>query len=193
MRRSQVENLVFHPLTLERWSDFEYLFGKQGACAGCWCMWWRLTRSQFSKQAGSQNKRAMKRIVRSGAVPGILAYANGDPVGWCSIAPRTDFPALERSPVLKRVDDRPVWSVVCFYVAKRYRKRGLMAKLLEAAVQYAKKQGAEIVEGYPIRPKRVLAYSDGFTGIVSTFRRAGFVQVENRSSTRPIMRYTISS
>jgi len=185
--------LEFHPLTPGRWKDLEALFGEQGACGGCWCMWWRLKRSQFEKQKGEGNKRALKKIVDSGEIPGLLAYASGQPVAWCSVAPRETYPVLERSRTLKRVDDQPVWSVVCFFVAKTFRGKGVMAKLLKAAVEYSKMQGARIVEGYPVEPKKTIV-PDGsaFTGLASTFRKAGFMEVLRRSETRPIMRYFIA-
>jgi len=184
--------LEVHPLTPQRWKDLEALFGERGACGGCWCMWWRLQRSQFEKQKGEENKRAFKKIVDSGEVPGLLAYVNGQPVAWCAVAPRETYPVLERSRTLKRIDDQPVWSVVCFFVAKPFRRKGVTANLLKAAVEYAKKQGARIVEGFPVEPKKT-GMSDAFayTGLVSTFRKAGFVEVLRRSKTRPIMRYFI--
>ncbi|MEM3726025.1 MAG: hypothetical protein QXK98_04075 [Candidatus Bathyarchaeia archaeon] len=101
-------SLEFHPLTTARWADLEKLFGKNGACGGCWCMWWKLKRSDFLRQRGEGNRRALKSIVDSGVVPGILAYADGEPVGWCAVAPREAYPTLERSRVLKRVDDKQV-------------------------------------------------------------------------------------
>ena len=182
--------LKFQPLTAERFRDLEQLFGKRGACGGCWCMWWRLKRSEFEKQKGERNRKALKRIVESGEIPGLLAYAGGQPVGWCSVAPREVFGALERSRVLKRVDDRSVWSVVCFFVAKPFRRKGLTVALLRAAIEYAREQGARIVEGYPIEPKKSPA-PDPFvwTGLPSAFRRVGFVEVARRSPTRPIMRF----
>jgi len=185
-------NLNFHPLTPERWDDFVKLFGERGACGGCWCMWWRLKRSDFEKQKGGINKEAMKKIVLSGKIPGLLAYNGDEPVGWCSSGPREDFSALERSRVLKRVDDEPVWSVVCFFIAKPYRKMNLSLELLKASVEYAREKGAGIVEGYPIEPRKD-KYPDAFayTGFLSIFKDTGFVEVERRSETRPIMRYYI--
>jgi GNAT superfamily N-acetyltransferase len=88
----------------------------------------------------------MKKIVDSGEIPGILAYANGKPIGWCSVAPREGFPVLERSRILKRIDEKPVWSVVCFFVAKPFRRNGVTVKLLKAAIEYAKKHKAKISE-----------------------------------------------
>jgi len=187
-----LQDLTFQPVTPERWVDFSTLFGPRGACGGCWCMWWRLRRSQFEVQKGEPNRLSMKAIIDSGEEPGILAYAGDQPIGWCSLAPREVFPALERSRILKRVDDQPVWSVVCFFVAKPYRRSGVTVKLLEAAVRYARENGAGILEGYPVEPKQVKT-PDVFvyTGLASAFRKAGFVEVARRSETRPIMRYFI--
>jgi len=184
--------LEVHPLTPDRWGDFEQLFGPRGACGGCWCMWWRLTAKEFERQKGEENRRAMKRKVKSGEVPGLLAYHDGEPVGWCSVAPREAYPRLERSRVLKRVDDQPVWLVVCFYVAKQYRRRGVTRELLEASIDYVRDRGGTILEGYPTEPKSERA-PDLFLyhGIPSVFAEAGFVEVVRRSERRPIMRYVI--
>ena len=185
----KVRGLQVHPLTMERWSDFERLFGQRGACGGCWCMWWRRKRAEFDRQKGAGNKRAMKRIVASGEVPGVLGYIDGEPVGWCSIAPREAYPVLQRSRILKPVDDQPVWSVVCFFVCRAQRRRGLATALLEAAVDYAAGQGAKIVEGYPIEPKKdPMPDAFAWIGLASLFRRVGFREVARRSATRPIMR-----
>ena len=187
-------NIEFHPVTPQRWPDLETLFGKNGAYSGCWCMWWRASRSEFAKQGNSGNRQSLKNIVDSGEVPGLLAYADDQPIGWCSVAPREAFPSLERSRTLKRVDDLPVWSVVCFYVARSYRRKGLMVELLGAAIEYAKEHGAKIVEGYPIEPKSNNAPPvSSFTGVLSAFQEAGFVEVMRRSERRPIMRYFIAN
>jgi GNAT superfamily N-acetyltransferase len=184
--------LEFLPLTQERWQDFEDLLGKHGAFGGCWCMWWRLKRAEFERQQGEANRQAMKAIVESGEVPGLLAYDQGRAIGWCSIAPRRQFPVLQRSPVLKPVDDTPVWSVVCFFVEKAYRNHGISTRLLQAAMDYARQQGGAILEGYPIEPRKDEIPSFlAFTGPVSIFHKAGFVEVARRSPTRPIMRYVL--
>jgi GNAT superfamily N-acetyltransferase len=185
-------DLIFHPVISKNWPDFEKLFGKNGACGGCWCMWWKLTRSEFEKKKGAGNKRAIKHIIHLGKVPGILAYVGGEPVGWCAVEPRANYPTLERSRVLKPVDDQPVWSVVCFFIAKPYRRKGVTVKLLEAAIEYVRKKGGKIVEGYPVEPKKgTTADAFAYTGLASAFRKAGFVEVLRRSPTRPIMRYYI--
>jgi len=182
----------FHPLTPDRWPDLEKLFGPRGATGGCWCMWWRLKRSEFDQNRGEGNRKAMHAIVDSGEIPGILAYSGDEPAGWCAIAPRDSFPTLERSRTLKRVDDQPVWSVVCFFTARRHRRRGLMVYLLKAAVDYARRRGAQIVEGYPYDPASGKS-ADPFvyTGLSSAFLKAGFVEVARPTPTRAIMRYLI--
>lgn len=169
----------------------ERLFGPRGASGGCWCMWWRLKRKDFEVNKGEDNRQAMKAIIDSGEIPGVLAYEDTHPVGWCSIGPREAFPVLDRSRTLKRVDDQPVWSVVCFFTAKQYRRRGLMVLLLRAALEYAREHGAHIVEGYPYDP-RSGSSPDPFvyTGLSSAFHKAGFVTVAQRTKTRSIVRYT---
>jgi len=191
-KSDRLSDLEFHQVTSKRWKDLENLFGERGACAGCWCMFWRLSRADWEKQRGEKNRKALKKIIDSGEIPGILAYAGGKPVGWCSIAPRERFVRLENSRVLKRVDEKSAWSVVCFFIAKHFRKKGVTVELLKAAIEYARKKGAKIVEGYPVEPKKgkfpdVFAY----TGLASAFRKAGFEEVLRRSETRPIMRYFI--
>jgi len=189
MVRTSKGKFQFHPLTADRWDDLETLFGVRGACGGCWCMLWRLKRSEFEKQKGDKNKVAFKAVVDSGDVPGILAYANGNPIGWCAIAPRETYQALERSRVLKRLDDKPVWSIVCLFIAKPYRRKGVSVQLLRAAADYVRKRGGSIVEGYPVEP-RTGAMPDAFawTGLASAFRQSGFTECARRSDTRPIMR-----
>ncbi len=183
--------LETRPVTLEEWDDLEALFGEKGACGGCWCMWWRLKRSEWEKGKGEGNRMALRSIVESGEVPGLLAYIGDEPVAWCSVGPRDAFPVLERSRVLARVDDEPVWSVVCFFVAKDHRRKGITAHLLEAVKEYARAKGATIVEGYPFEPEKDQPPAFVWTGLASAFRKAGFVEVMRRSRTRPIMRFRL--
>jgi GNAT superfamily N-acetyltransferase len=187
----KLAKLQFHPVTRDRWQDFEKLFGPNGACAGCWCMWWRISRAEFSEKHYAGNKRAIRKIITTDQEPGILAYANGEPIGWCAIAPREAYPTLNRSNVLQCVDDKPVWSVTCFYVARGRRRQGLTGQLLEAAVKFARKRGARIIEGYPIDAQKKMAAVSVFTGLLPVFKRAGFVEVARRSPTRPNMRYFV--
>ncbi|HSF34204.1 MAG TPA: GNAT family N-acetyltransferase [Candidatus Tectomicrobia bacterium] len=183
-----------HALSADRWRDLETLFGPRGAAGGCWCMYWRLPRAQFTAQKGEGNKHALRHLVESGAIVGLLAYAQGQPVGWCAIAPRESYPVLERSRILKRVDKTSVWSVVCFFVSKAFRGKGVTTALLRAAVDHASQQGARVIEGYPIEPKRGrMPDIFAWTGLASAFRQAGFVEVQRRSETRPIVRYTVQN
>jgi GNAT superfamily N-acetyltransferase len=153
-------------------------------------MLWRLTRKQFESQKGDGNKDAMKAIVVSGEVPGILAYHKGRAIGWCAIAPRSSYPALSRSRILQPADDQPCWSVACLFIEKSYRKKEVSIDLLRAASNYAKSCGAKWVEGNPIEPrsKRDISPAFAWTGIHKAFLRAGFIEVARRSPTRPIMR-----
>src|SRR5438477_558290 len=153
-RQSADLSLEFHPLTVDRWQDLETLFGPRGACGGCWCMWWKLKRSEFVQGKGEANRKALKKRVAGGEIPGLIAYAGGQPVGWCAFAPRDQYPTLERSRVLKPVDEKPVWSVTCFFVARPFRGKGIVKRLLGAAVDYAREQGAAILEGYPVEPRQ---------------------------------------
>jgi GNAT superfamily N-acetyltransferase len=153
-------------------------------------MYWRLTQSQFRKQKGGRNKRALRKIVASGDAPGLLAYAGGEPAGWCAIAPREAYLRLKGSRILKPIDNQPVWSVVCFFVAKPFRRRGVTVALLRAVTEYAKERGAAVVEGYPIDATGTMPDMFAWTGLAPAFRNAGFDEVVRRSPTRPIMRYS---
>jgi GNAT superfamily N-acetyltransferase len=185
--------LRFQALTPERWRDLEALFGERGACGGCWCMWWKLRRSEFVKGKGDGNRKAFKKIVAAGELPGVIAYAGDEPVAWCALAPRDAYPTLARSRILKPVDEQPVWSVTCFFVARPYRGKGVTVKLLRAAVAFAAENGARIVEGYPVEPKARMPAPFIYTGVTAIFRKAGFVEILRRSATRPIMRYVIDA
>jgi len=185
-------DLEFRPLTPDRWPDFEELFGRRGAYGGCWCMWWRCSRREFEQQQGEGNRLAMKALVDAGIVPGILAYHAEQAVGWCSVAPREQFGALERSRVLKRLDDRPVWSLVCLFVHKGFRKRGVAQALVRGAVDYARDQGATVVEAYPTLPKTdQLPPVSSFMGVPTLYEQAGFVECARPSKSRAIMRYEL--
>ena len=183
------ERLRVVPLTPERFADLETLFGERGACGGCWCMTPRLSRKDYERGKGEGNRRALKKLADSGEVPGVLGYLDGKPVGWCSIEPRERFGSLARSRLFQPVDDLPVWSIVCLFVEKSSRGKGLSSRLIEGAVQYAKTRGARVIEAYPVEPKKdpmpaVFAYP----GLASAYRKAGFREVERRSETRPIVR-----
>ena len=155
-------------------------------------MAWRLRNKDWIAGKGAKNKRALEKLISSGEKPGILAYHDGEPIAWCAIAPRKNYVYLERSRVLKPVDDRPVWSVSCLFVTKPYRRRGVSAHLLRAAVEMVAKRGARIVEGYPTEPT-MQKTPDPFLwlGLPASFRKAGFQEVARRSPSRPIMRRVV--
>ena len=191
-----VEELEFHPLTPERWGDLEALFGKNGACAGCWCMWWRLSGPEYHKHRGQSNKVMFEAIVKGGEEPGVLAYHNGTPIGWCAIGPKESYARLRegRVRIFKAVDDKPVWNVTCFYVARQWRGRGLNSRLLQAAIDFAASRGATIIEAYPFdgsHSPNPTKESASYCGLLSTFHKAGFVEVARRHELRPIVRYYV--
>jgi len=188
-----LSRVTFRAATPSRWPDIEKLFGERGACGGCWCMVWRLSRQQWLAGKGTGNRRALRTVVTGGRKPGVIAYLGREPIGWCAVAPRADYPTLERSRVLSPVDDEPVWSISCLFVARPYRRRHLSVELLKAAVQLAARRGARIVEGYPVETTTDRT-PDPFvwTGLPSAFRQAGFVEVLRRSRTRPIMRKIVA-
>lgn len=175
----------------DRWSDLETLFGPNGAYGGCWCMFFRLRRKDFANKRNADNKAALKALVDAGEPPGLIAYVDGEPAGWCSLDPREKFAHLEHSTKLKRVDDQPVWSIVCFVIARRFRRQGLMTALLTAAIDYARERGARMIEGYPIEPEGELGSYHGYTGIISTYRRLGFEEVAPAGKGQAIMRKVI--
>jgi GNAT superfamily N-acetyltransferase len=189
LRNKETRALSFKPVTPSRWADLEELFGERGACGGCWCMFWRVPRKQFESQKGTRNRLALKKIVETNRRPGILAYKGKEVIGWCAVAPRTEYVALERSRILQPVDNQPVWSISCLFVKKPYRRRGVSAQLLRAAAEFAIRRGAKIVEGYPTEPNSE-NMADPFLwhGVSSAFIAAGFKEVLRRSETRPIMR-----
>ena len=157
-------------------------------------MFWRLRRVDFAHMTGEARKAALKELTLRQEPPGLLAYHDGQPVAWCSLGPRQDFPALERSRSLKRIDAVPVWSIVCFYVAKPFRRQGLLIGLIRMAAAYARSRGARMLEAYPVdihspRLKGLTLHGfHGYMGIATTFEAAGFVQVGRASETQLIMR-----
>lgn len=183
--------LDVRPLTPERWMDFVRLFGARGACGGCWCMTFRSTRAEYEQQKGDGNKRAMKRLVDSGRVTGVIGYLDDTPVAWCSLEPRERIPWLGRTRLFPPLDDEPVWSIVCLFVLKEHRRTGLSLPLIEGAVRWAASQGARIVEAYPSVPQKAAPIPDVFAcqGLAATFVRAGFKELARPSAARRHMRW----
>jgi GNAT superfamily N-acetyltransferase len=183
--------LSFRPLTPDLWADFERLFGPRGACAGCWCTFWKLRGKAYEENTGEPARQIQKSIVESGNVPGLLAFYGDEPVGWIAVEPRSAYPKLAHSRVLKPVDEADPWSVTCFFVAKQARRQGLTVELLKAALDYVREQGGKIVEGYPVDANKELPDVFVYHGTAAAFHKAGFVEVARRSETRPIMRFFI--
>lgn len=188
---SEPINLSFRPLTSGLWIDFEHLFGPRGACGGCWCMFWKLRGKAFDENTGEPARQMQKSEVESGTVPGLLVFDENEAIGWIAVEPRSAYPKLAHSRILKPVDDADVWSVTCFFVAKQSRRQGLTVELLKASVEYVRAQGGKIVEGYPVETIKDMPAPFIYTGTAAAFQKAGFVEVARRSETRPIMRYTI--
>jgi GNAT superfamily N-acetyltransferase len=181
--------LIFAPLTSERWVDLVDLFGPNGACGGCWCMWWKLPRAEISLKKSASNRRRCKALVDRGDVPGFLAFEQKRPVAWCAVEPRERYPRMADSRILAAVDDLPVWSVTCLFIKAGHRRRGLSLAMLQHAQQFVASRGGRLIEGYPKDPpKGFPGASSAWTGMASTFLKAGFTEVERRSPTRPIMR-----
>jgi GNAT superfamily N-acetyltransferase len=177
--------LSIRPLTPNLWPALRRLFGENGACYGCWCMYWRIGNA-YRKTPREKNKAAFRKLVKRGPPPGLIAFHGHLPVGWCQLTPRDALPWLERSWRLKRLDDLPVWSISCFYIRKGYRRKGITSALIAAAVKIAKKAGAPALEAYPLDAN--LTPSASGTGYASTFERAGFKIIGRRVPSRPIMR-----
>ena len=179
------------PLTDQTWTDLQELFDLPGGSIvrGCWCMYYRrVGKVSVSQADGPSNKQQLHALVRSGVVPGLVGYADGSPIGWISLGPREDYRKLEHSRVMKAVDDTPVWSIVCTYVAKMHRGKGYQHKLLAGAVDYAREQRVRTLEAYPV-DKLERSHDDFmFFGSRSLYERAGFREVVRRSPTRLVMR-----
>ena len=177
---------AFHPVTRERLPDLDRFSERHGKFRYCSCMRWRLTSSDYKRSTKESRVAALDDLVCQGTPVGVLASQHGEPVGWCSVAPRETYAALERFRALPRIDDAPVWSVACFFVDSAVRRGGVTLGLLRAAVEYAISQGATIIEGYPVEPgPRLYTYM----GSPTTFLRAGFQEIAQPTEGRPIMRY----
>lgn len=188
-RSHAAADLQYHPVTRLRLPDLKRFASEHGKFAYCSCMRWRMTSSEYRNSSKEERGDALHARVLEGEATGILAYDGDHPIGWCSVGPRESYAALERYRALPRIDEEAVWSVVCFFVDRRYRRRGLTLGLLNAAVDYAASKGANFVEGYPVNPN---APSYTYMGSPETFRRAGFENVTPQGQTRIVMRRQIA-
>lgn len=182
-------NITLKPLKPANWEQFETLMGDKGGCGGCWCMVFRLSTKEFKANKFEGNKDMMRDLVREGKPVGLLATLNKVPVGWIALAPREDYTRIENSRSFKRIDDRQVWSVTCFFIKKEYRRQGLSRQLIAAAVAYARKQKIKILEAYPAIP-----YDDKvpapflWVGVLSAFIDNGFSVVRQNGKSRAMVR-----
>jgi len=186
-----LSQLTFEPLNESNWFKFVQLFGEKGACGNCWCMYYRLNKTDFleGKHEGG-NKEAMHQLVLGNQPTGILGFYEEQPVAWCAFAPREHYLKLEKSRVHKRIDSNPVWSIPCFFIDKSFRNIGVSVELLKGVINYAKEQNIKIIEAYPAIPT-VDRLPDSFvwTGLYKSFERAGFEIVDHTSKNRPMVRY----
>ena len=191
-------DLEIVPLTSERFADLGQLFAS-GDPHWCWCMYFRVRGRSWSNSSPDSNRADLERLTRQtektdSVAPGLVAYQDGTAIGWVSLGPREDYERLAFSKMLRPVDDRPVWSIVCFVVAGRQRGKGVATALLDAAIAYARRRGAATLEAYPIHESRGRVSGDAaYTGTQGMFERAGFRVVELRqwnetAPLRPIVR-----
>lgn len=191
MGKNYSVNLIVEPVTKSNWNLFLKLFGDKGACGNCWCMYYRLSKAEFQEgKIEDGNKNSMKEIIWSGKPAGLLGIVDGEPVAWCAFAPREDFIKLERSRVHKRIDDKEVWSIPCFFIDKKFRRSGISTLLLKGAIDYARNNGIKIIEAYPAIPtQEKIPDSFAWIGLYKSFERTGFVIADRKSKNRPMVRY----
>jgi GNAT superfamily N-acetyltransferase len=191
-------DLEIQPLTSERLPDLATLFDQGGDPKWCWCAFWRVRGRDWTNSTAAENRATLSEAVEptagEGRAPGLVAYADGEAVGWVSVGPREDYDRIVHSKVLAPVDEQPVWSIVCFVVGRRARKRGVARAMLDAAIAYAEAHGASLLEAYPVDAAggRVPA-ATAYRGTLSMFEDAGFDEVARRkankaSPDRPIVR-----
>ncbi len=185
------EEMTFDPLNTGNWGKFVELFGAKGACGNCWCMYYRLKKADFAEgKINDGNKDAMKELVWSGAPTGVIGFYGGVPIAWCAFAPREHYPKIENSRVHKRIDQKPVWSISCFFIDKQYRRMGVSVAMLKGVINYARTQGIKIIEAYPTIPtQETLPDAFAWIGLYKSFERAGFTIVDQTSKNRPMVRY----
>lgn len=183
--------LIIRPMTPDLWPSLEELFGPRGASNGCWCMYWRVGPA-YGRRPRGENRAALRALVEEGPPPGLIAFLDGRPVGWCQMTPRSDLPWLDRGPRAPRIDAAPVWSLSCFYIHRNYRRQGLALALIHEAVRIAQSRGIRMLEAYPIDMDAPRGTTNPFTGVASSFRKAGFVEVARRPPARVVMRLDLS-
>jgi GNAT superfamily N-acetyltransferase len=181
--------LKFDPLTSANWKVFETLMGEKGGCGNCWCMYFRLTYKNFQENKPDGNKKLMKQLVNKGLPQGLIASLNKEPVGWIAMAPREDYMRIENSRSFKRIDDKPVWSITCFFIKKEFRHNGLSRQLIKGALDFAKKEKIKILEAYPAIPYAPkVPHPFLWVGVLSSFIKNGFSIVRQNIKSRALVR-----
>lgn len=188
-----ISKLEVEPVTRNNWHKFVNLFGPKGACGNCWCMYYRLSKADFNEgKVDDSNKRAIKEIIWNEKPVGLIGLIDNQAIAWCAFAPREDFVKLEKSRVHKRIDDKAVWSIPCFFIDKKFRRSGVSVQLLKGAIEFAKDAGIKIIEAYPAIPTQdKIPDSFAWIGLYKAFERAGFEIVDRTSKNRPMVRYYI--
>lgn len=183
--------LKLEPLTKNNWNKFVELFGAKGDCGNCWCMSFRLSKTDFDEgKVNDGNKNAIQQLVWDNQPTGLLAFYEDLPIAWCAFAPREDFIRLQKSRVHKPIDDKKVWSVPCTFIAKDFRRQGFSVALLKGLVKYAREKGIKIIEAYPTIPtQEKLPDAFAWIGLYKSFERAGFEIADRTSINRPMVRY----
>jgi GNAT superfamily N-acetyltransferase len=148
----------------------------------------------WSNSSAAENRADLQALAANDLAPGLVGYSEGRAVGWVSLSPRESYERLESSKLLARLDDKPVWSIVCFVVSARARGQGVARAMLDAAIEYARAHGAATLEAYPVAGTRGrVAAASAYQGTQSMFEKAGFTVVATRqwnksTPVRPIMR-----
>jgi hypothetical protein len=188
------ERLSIEPLTLASWKKFETLFGReQGGNGGCWCMWWRLNRKEWQGLSKDRRRRTFKKIVAEKLPTGVILQDQGEPVGWCAVAPHALLPTFYRSRISYPIDSRPAWCISCFFVRAGHRRKGHMHNLVKGAIWFAKKNGAVALDAFPQEMEKRASYVDTFVGVSSVFEKCGFKKIASRGQFRSAMRIELNT
>jgi GNAT superfamily N-acetyltransferase len=185
--------IEFQELTIKTWHLFERLMGEKGGCAGCWCMLYRSTTSEFQENKYEGNRKAMRKLVEAGQPIGLIALIDTEPIGWISLAPRQHLPKIDHSRALKKLDKKPAWSISCFFVAKEYRNQGISTEMIKGAIRFARQQKIKTLEAYPTIPyaKKIPA-AFLWSGPLSAFKKNGFQVVLKSGKTKAIAQLDLS-
>ncbi len=179
--------ITIEPATAGRFDDAQHALTGGGDGRSCQCQWWMLTNADFDKTTLDERRELLRDELAETPSPALIAYVDGEAAGWVRVGPRTRQVRLARTRNFASHSDEPwddeaVWAVTCFVVRKEHRKQGLNARLLAAAVDYARAAGARVLEAYPLDPDagRKIPVNDLYHGVLSTFEQAGF-----REAARP--------